>query len=194
MLFRGQRMMKPATRPSRRPLPATETRELFHACMVLQGRADAIWERLIYAHAAVATVMAFLVENGSVEQPYIVTRTLVFSFYTVNLIFQMVAMWESYLGLQAGLSDLRDAHEDDDLSHLDLWMLRLNYRRHPWRRIVLLGLVWLMVGYLMFDPVCGRYFGEGAGVCDFDETLFDRDDPSSEADPTGAQPQSQPGN
>ena len=51
MLFRGQRMMKPATRPSRRPLPATETRELFHACMVLQGRADAIWERLIYAHA-----------------------------------------------------------------------------------------------------------------------------------------------
>ena len=89
------------------PPTAVQTRELFHVYMVLQGRIDPIWERLVYTHAAIATVMAFLSENFTPSESYLVTRFVVFSSYTVNLAIAMAAMWESCRGLQAGLSDLK---------------------------------------------------------------------------------------
>ena len=146
--------------------PPQETRELFHVCMVLQGRIDSIWERLVYTHAAVATVMAFLSENFTPSESYLVTRFVVFSFYTVNLAIAMAAMWESYRGLQAGLADLKSAHAGEELSNMDRWMLKLDYRTHPWRRVVLLISVWLVVGYLLFEPVCGKILNPEGAVCE----------------------------
>ena len=149
-----------------RPIQTTaETRELFHVCMVLQGRIDSIWERLVYTHAAIATVMAFLSENFNPDASYYVTRSVVFAFYTVNLLIALAAMWESYRGLQAGLADLRVAHVGEGLSHMDRWMLKLDYRSHPWRRVAMLGVVWLVLGYLLFEPLCGVDFGTEWGIC-----------------------------
>ncbi|MEM8730652.1 MAG: hypothetical protein AAGF79_12105 [Pseudomonadota bacterium] len=138
---------------------------MFHVCMVLQGRIDSIWERLVYTHAAIATVMAFLSENFTPEEDYLVTRLVVFAFYTVNLAIAMAAMWESYRGLQAGLADLRVAHGEEEFSHMDRWMLKLDYRTHPWRRLVLLASVWLVVGYLLFVPFCPPSWTWAHGLC-----------------------------
>ena len=39
---------------------------------------------------------------------------------------------------------------------MDRWMLKLDYRTHPWRRVVLLISVWLVLGYLLLQPVTGQ--------------------------------------
>lgn len=122
-------------------------REIFHVCMVLHGRIDALWERLIYTHAAMVGVMVFFATQAD---PFLITRVVVYVFYSMNVIFTFVAMRESYNGLQAGLADLQDLPRDDGLSHMDKWLLSLDYSAHPRRRLMLVSFVWLILGYLLF--------------------------------------------
>ena len=83
-------------------------------------------------------------------EPYLVSRLLVFLFYSVNLGISLVAMMECYRGLQAGLADIRARKEDRPLSGFEIWLTGLDYAAHPRRRLLLFGLIWLLIGYLLF--------------------------------------------
>lgn len=136
---------------------AAQHREIFHVCMVLHGRIDSLWERLIYTHAAMVGVMVFF---ASQADPYTVTRVVVFVFYTVNIAFTVAAMNESYRGLQAGLEDLKALPRKDGLGHMEAWLVSLDYAAHPRRRLALVAFVWAVLGYLLFHPyVLGGGFG-----------------------------------
>ena len=138
------------------PPTAVQTRELFHVYMVLQGRIDPIWERLVYTHAAIATVMAFLSENFTPNETYLVTRLVVFSFYTSTWPSPWPPCGKAVGACRPGCRTSRPAHAGEELSHIDRWMLKLDYRTHPWRRVVLLISVWLVLGYLLLQPVTGQ--------------------------------------
>lgn len=129
--------------------------DLFQVCMVLQARIDYVWERLLLIHTGIITVMVFLAERpASDTDVYVVTRCAIFAFYTVALIIAARSMWDSYLGLQAGLSDLqREKGEDGRFSALEGWMLGLNNKSNPQRRILMLLIAWGLLGYLLFWPV-----------------------------------------
>lgn len=85
-----------------------QTKAVFDMCMTLHGRLDTLWQRLLYAHAAIVGVLVFF---STQADPFWVSRALVFVFYTINLAISVTAMLESYRGLQAGLADLK-AMED----------------------------------------------------------------------------------
>lgn len=124
-----------------------DTQTVFSMCMTLHGRLDTLWQRLLYAHAAIIGVMVFF---STAEDPFLVSRVLVFLFYSVNLLISVVAMMESYRGLQAGLADIRERSESEDISHIEHWLLSLDYSAHPRRRVGVFGVVWLLIGYLLF--------------------------------------------
>lgn len=124
-----------------------DTKAIFDMCMTLHGRLDTLWQRLLYTHAAIVGVMVFFFSQAD---PHLVPRALVFVFYTVNLMISVNAMLESYRGLQAGLNDLKAMEATGSSSHFEQWLTTLDYAAHPVRRIVLFGVIWLTLGYLLF--------------------------------------------
>ncbi len=132
--------------------PASElvldTPAIFTMCMSLHSRLDLLWQRLLYAHAAIIGVMVFF---STSPEPYLMSRLLVFLFYSVNLLVSVVAMAECFRGLQAGLADLRaKSPGPNGHSHIETWLITLNYSAHPGRRIAIFATVWLLTGYLLF--------------------------------------------
>ncbi len=137
--------------------PRLDTQTIFNMCMSLHGRLDTLWQRLLYAHAAIVGVMVFF---STTPETFFISRVLVFLFYTVNLLISVVAMIESYRGLQAGLTDIRAREREGEPSHFENWLTSLDYSAHPRRRIMLFGLVWLLIGYLLF----ARFIHGGAEI------------------------------
>ena len=131
---------------------SAQTKAIFDLCMALHGRLDTLWQRLLYAHAAIVGVMVFF---SNQSDPYLVPRILVFLFYSVNLAISINAMRESYRGLQAALSDLRKLAPMDPPSAFEQWLLSLDYNAHPRRRLALFGIIWLTIGYLLFSFLLG---------------------------------------
>ncbi|MEX0283146.1 MAG: hypothetical protein AB3N23_00895 [Paracoccaceae bacterium] len=144
--------IRPAADPSVNDSPeevgkAPETLTIFGTCMSLNSRLDTIWQRLIYAHAAIIGVMVFF---STADDAYLVPRVLVFLVYTVNLMVSLVSMREAYQGLQAGLADIRARDRTEGLTHMETWLISLDYSGHQRRRNVVFVLVWVMIAYLLF--------------------------------------------
>jgi len=129
---------------------ALQTKAIFDMCMTLHGRLDTLWQRLLYAHAAIVGVMVFF---STQAEPYLVPRLLVFVFYSINLGISVNAMLETYRGLQAGLADLRAAGMASTKSNFESWLLNLDYAAHSRRRIVLFLIIWGTLGYLLFGQM-----------------------------------------
>lgn len=124
------------------------SQSLFSMCMSLHARIDVLWQRLIFSHAAIIGVMIFF---GSTEDPYLVPRILVFLVYTINLVITLVATFESYRGLQAGLEDLRAQTRGRTPARIETWLMGLDYRAHPRRRVVMFAVIWGLIAYLFFS-------------------------------------------
>ena len=62
--------------------------DLISLMMQLNGRIDTLWQRVIYAHAAIVGVMVFFATS---EEAFVVPRLLVLFFYTMNTLITFAA-------------------------------------------------------------------------------------------------------
>ena len=130
--------------------PVLSFAELMTLALAFNARLDTLWQRVLYTHAAIVGVMVFF---ASTSDPYAVPRVLVFFFYTLNIAVTMTAFLESYSGLAATLEDLKTFPSQAKDTHVQAWVLDRSYHRHAMRRVVALGLVWAVLGYLLVYPV-----------------------------------------
>lgn len=124
--------------------------ELMNLSLAFNSRVDALWQRVLYAHAAIVGVMAFF---ASAEDIFAVPRLLVFFFYTLNIGLTIAAFRESYSGLDATLADLKAYPRSRKSLNIQTWVLERSYHRHARRRVLALAFVWLVLGYLLVYPV-----------------------------------------
>lgn len=124
--------------------------ELINLSLSFNGRIDALWQRVLYTHAAIVGVMVFF---ATAEQLLALPRILVFIFYTFNIGITLAAFSECYSGLRAVLDDLKSFPKSNNSTHIQSWVTERSYHRHAMRRVILLGLIWLVLGYLLVYPV-----------------------------------------
>ena len=124
--------------------------ELINLTLQLNARLDALWQRVLYAHAAIVGVMVFF---GTQSNLFMVPRTLVFGFYTVNTVITISAFRDTFTGLMAAISDLRRFGATGNQSSVQHWIFTRDYRRNGRRRTLVLLAVWAVLGYLLMYPV-----------------------------------------
>ena len=113
-------------------------------------RVDTLWQRVLYSHAAIVGVMVFFATSS---EPYLVTRGLVLFFYTLNTGITLAGFHETYSGLKAVSDDLKSFPRQAAISSLQTWVETQSYHRHALRRVFLLAVVWLVIGYLLLYPI-----------------------------------------
>ena len=124
--------------------------ELISLNLQLNGRLDALWQRVLYSHAAIVGVMVFF---GTSDTLYAVPRVLVFAFYTANLIMTVIAFNETLSGMRAAIADLKALQGNETKTKVQEWIFTRNYDRHATVRAVILGITWLLLGYLLILPI-----------------------------------------
>lgn len=130
--------------------PALGFAELMNLSLSFNARVDTLWQRVLYTHAAIVGVMVFF---ATADYPFVLPRILVFFFYTLNIGITIAAFNESYSGLRAALEDLKKFPACEANQHIKTWVLGRNYHRHTQRRVLALGVVWLVLGYLLVYPI-----------------------------------------
>ncbi|MEM9580840.1 MAG: hypothetical protein AAF891_09145 [Pseudomonadota bacterium] len=138
------------TAPDAKPLMSYT--DLISLALSFNSRLDTLWQRIIYTHAAIVGVMVFF---ATTDVSFLIPRLLVFFFYTLNIGITLTAITESYSGLRAALDDMQSFPRDAAITNTQGWVLGRSYHRHAGRRIVALGLIWLVLGYLLLYPVRG---------------------------------------
>ena len=126
--------------------------ELMSLSLAFNGRIDALWQRVLYTHAAIVGVMVFF---ATTEHEYFIPRILVFFFYTLNMGITIGAFSESYAGLRAVLGDLKSRSQRETRSQTEKWVLAHAHEHRVLRLLIGLGVVWLVLGYLLFYPYIG---------------------------------------
>lgn len=124
--------------------------ELISLNLQFNGRLDALWQRVLYSHAAIVGVMVFF---GTSDLLYAVPRILVFAFYTANLIMTLYAFNETLAGMKAAISDLKTLQGGVAQTKIQEWVFSRNYDRHSAVRMAILGTTWLLLGYLLIVPI-----------------------------------------
>ena len=124
--------------------------ELITLSLKFNDRLDQLWQRVLYSHAAIVGVMVFF---GTSDQVFAVSRVLVFGFYTANMIITMFAFHEALSGMRAVMDDLQAMQRKAKKTHLQGWILTRNYNRHSAVRLMILGITWLLLGYLLVLPL-----------------------------------------
>ena len=124
--------------------------ELILLNLQLNGRLDALWQRVLYSHAAIVGVMVFF---GTSDELYAVPRILVFAFYTANLIMTLYAFNETLTGMRAAIADLKSLQQGSARTKIQEWVFTRNYDRHATVRMAILGTTWLLLGYLLVFPL-----------------------------------------
>ena len=127
--------------------------ELIGLALSFNARVDTLWQRTLYAHAAIVGVMVFF---ATADDPFLVPRLLVLFFYTLNLGITVAAFFESYSGLRAVTEDLKQFPEAKSTSNTQAWVFSQSYHMHAHRRLWLLGVVWLVLVYLLLFPMLGE--------------------------------------
>lgn len=123
--------------------------ELINLSLAFNARVDGLWQRMLYTHAAIVGVMVFF---ATTDDPFSAARLLVFFFYTLNIAITVAAFRESYSGLDAALRDLKAFRNSERNAHIQTWVLEQSYHRHARRRVLALGAVWMVIGYLLVYP------------------------------------------
>ena len=137
--------------PERPDQPELSFSELVSCMNQLGGRVDLLWQRVIYAHAALAAVMTFFASNPG---EYLVPRLAVLFVYTANSVVSYQSFDEAYRGLDAAAADVKRLSGTAEISSDVLkWAVGRSYRRHRLRRGAILALAWVVVAYLLFHPV-----------------------------------------
>ena len=126
--------------------------ELIGLTMQLNGRIDALWQRVVYSHAAIVGVMVFF---SSSSDPFVIARVLVMLFYTMNSIVTYVAFRDTFKGLCAAVEDLRASGQAH--GQVFAWIEGQNFRLHSFRRAAILVVLWLIIAYLLLGNVLGLY-------------------------------------
>ena len=126
--------------------------ELIGLTMQLNGRIDTLWQRVVYSHAAIVGVMVFF---ASSPDPFVIARSLVILFYTMNSIVTYVAFRDTYKGLCAAVEDLRASGQTN--SQVFSWIEGHNFRMHALRRAIILAVLWLIITYLILGDLIGLY-------------------------------------
>jgi hypothetical protein len=126
--------------------------ELIGMTMLLHGRIDTLWQRVIYSHAAMVGVMVFF---ASAHDPFVVARFLVMLFYTLNSIVTFVAFRDTFNGLKAALEDLKASGQTH--GHVFAWISGQNFRSHAIRRAGILLILWVIIAYLLLGDLIGLY-------------------------------------
>lgn len=152
----------------REAAPATETRaqmakdiqpedprhmgfaDLIALNLQLNSRLDQLWQRVLYSHAAIVGVMVFF---GSTQETYPIARLLVFGFYSANVIITLFSFHETLSGMRAVINDLRNLRKGEPETDVQRWLFNLNYDRHSAVRIIILGVTWALLGYLLVLPL-----------------------------------------
>ena len=126
--------------------------DLIGLVMQLNGRIDALWQRVIYSHAAMVGVMVFF---ASSKDPYVLARVLVILFYTMNSVVTFVAFRDTFNGLKAAVDDLKAS----GLAHGQVfaWVEQQNFQKHARRRAIILAVLWLIISYLILGDLVGLY-------------------------------------
>lgn len=131
------------------PPPETlEFSDLLDLSVKLNSRIDTLWQRVIYAHAAMVGVLVFF---ASAEHPFTIPRLLVVFFYSMNSAVTWVAFREAYSGLKAVAADL--AVVADQKSAVYAWARSQRYDMHALRRLVMLAVMWVIISYLILAPL-----------------------------------------
>ncbi len=146
---------------SRQPEEKTEDpshlgfKDLISLCLELNGRLDSLWQRVLYAHAAIVAVMVFFATN---ENNFLLPRILVFAFYTANTVITIYAFTETLTGLKAVVKDLRALQGETPRTQVQAWVFAHNYDRHAIVRLLILAATWAVLGYLLIVPplVCAE--------------------------------------
>jgi hypothetical protein len=127
--------------------------DLISLCLQLNGRLDQLWQRVLYAHAAIVGVMVFF---ASTENLYAIPRLLVFAFYTANTLITVFAFTETLMGLKAVVADLKVLQGGSGKTAVQAWVFARNYDRHAAIRMAILAITWALLAYLLIVPlVCG---------------------------------------
>ncbi len=124
--------------------------ELVALNLQLNGRLDQLWQRVLYSHAAIVGVMVFF---GSTQELYAVPRLLVFGFYSANVIITLFAFHETLTGMRAVIVDLRNMREGEPETEVQRWIFSRNYDRHSTVRVLVLGITWVLLGYVLIRPL-----------------------------------------
>lgn len=124
--------------------------DLMGLVLTFNSRLDALWQRVLYAHAAIVGVMVFF---GTSDHMFAVPRMLVFFFYTLNTMITVFAFLETYSGLRATIADLKNYPKSASSGNLQNWILNRHYSSHATRRVCALITIWLVLGYLLIYPL-----------------------------------------
>lgn len=130
--------------------PVLSFSELMNLALAFNSRIDTLWQRVLYTHAAIVGVMVFF---ATAHDMLAVPRVLVFLFYTFNTGITLAAFAECYSGLRAALDDLKAFPQSESSTNIQSWVMNRSYHRHALRRVLTLGAVWLVLGYLLVYPV-----------------------------------------
>jgi len=109
------------------------------------GRVEMTWFRIIYLHAAMVGVLVFF---GEAEEFLLLQRSVVFAFYSVNLLVFFFALRDGYGAMQSALRDL--SRFPDKLGAVDDWFRaqRLGMKTGLWTLVMTIA--WLLVLFLLF--------------------------------------------
>lgn len=124
--------------------------ELVTLSLQLNSRLDMLWHRVLYSHAAIVGVMVFFASRAEL---FAVQRHLVFGFYTINTIITVIAFREVYVGLLAAIEDLKALSGSAQMTNVQRWIFSRNYTRHSIFRATVMGLAWLILGYILIYPI-----------------------------------------
>lgn len=126
--------------------------DLLDLSLKLNGRIDALWQRVIYAHGAMVGVLIFL---ATAEYPFTIPRLLVVFFYSMNSAVTYFAFREAYSGLRAVVQDL--SMVADQKSHVYAWAKAQRYDMHALRRAAILVVLWVIITYLILAPLVSHW-------------------------------------
>ena len=134
------------------PNPPQSFNELIGLTMQLNSRIDTLWQRVVYAHAAIVGVMVFF---ASSPDPFVLARVLVILFYTMNSIVTYVAFRDTYKGLCAAVEDLKATGQAK--GQVFAWIEGHNFHLHSLRRAFILAVLWCIITYLILGELLGLY-------------------------------------
>ncbi|MEM6941458.1 MAG: hypothetical protein AAF943_15835 [Pseudomonadota bacterium] len=132
--------------------PPQSFNELIGMILVLNARIDALWQRVIYAHAAMVGVMVFF---AAASDPFVIARGLVLLFYTMNSFVTYIAFRDSYGALNAAVADLKATGASK--GKVFSWAQALHFSQHTARRAFMLAALWLIIAYLLIGPLIGLF-------------------------------------
>lgn len=135
----------PPEKPTVSHLSYSEMIGVYH---LLIGRVETSWFRIMYLHAAMIGALVFFYEA---DQVFLLPRTIVFAFYTANLVIFHVALREGYTGLRQVHEDL--AQFPPSGGNLDAWMRTRSYVYRTPVRVAIMLTAWAVIAVLLFSNV-----------------------------------------